>query len=180
MVDISDKGSTKRAATATGRIYIPRTAYDLVVTTHSIQDSISSQEDPRMIKARHKGDTLTVAQLAAIMGSKRTSDLIPLCHPLSITSVQVTLTPEEGSADSGGPSILCQATVCTEGKTGVEMEALTAVSVGLLTVWDMLKAVAGKDMEIGEIFVSRKSGGRSGDFERQVVPRKVCQGLHHE
>jgi len=181
MVDVSDKRSTKRTATATGRIYIPRTAYDLVITTHSTKDlqhSIVSQEDPGMVKARRKGDTLTVAQLAAIMGAKRTSDLVPLCHPLSITSVQVTLTPEEGFRDSRGPSILCQATVCTEGKTGVEMEALTAVSVGLLTVWDMLKAVAGKDMEIGEIFVSHKSGGRSGDFERKVAPRKVCQGPH--
>jgi len=85
----------------------------------------------------------------------------------------VTLTPEPPSphTDNSGASrhsIACRATVSCEGKTGVEMEALTAVSVGLLTVWDMLKAVAGKEMEIGEIFVSDKSGGRSGDFHRRV------------
>jgi cyclic pyranopterin phosphate synthase len=116
---------------------------------------------------QRKGDALTVAQLAAIMGSKKTADLIPLCHPLNLTNVAVTLTPEAPKEHTGRYSIVCCATVTSEGKTGVEMEALTAVSVGLLTVWDMLKAVAGKEMEIGGILVSHKAGGRSGDFHRK-------------
>jgi len=127
-------------------------------------------------KACAKGDVLTVAQLAAIMACKRTSDLIPLCHPLSLSHISVTLTPEilpdRNTADALSEqnhlySILCRATVTCDGRTGVEMEALTAVSVGLLTVWDMLKAVAGKEMVIGEILVAQKSGGKSGDFIRE-------------
>ncbi|KAF8641113.1 hypothetical protein AX17_000755 [Amanita inopinata Kibby_2008] len=166
MVDVSDKQPTRRSATAIGRIYIPDIAYKLITSTYPSDEAV----DGAFEKARKKGDTLTVAQLAAIMGAKKTSDLIPLCHPLALTKISVTLTPEPASdsADSQGrASVLCQATVSCDGKTGVEMEALTAVSVGLLTVWDMLKAVAGKDMEIGQIFVSRKSGGRSGDFVRK-------------
>ena len=134
-------------------------------------------------KARAKGDVLTVAQLAAIMGCKRTAELVPLCHPLQLSHVAVRLYPElrrpAGAAPEGeraceqdahggrSPySVLCVATVTCEGKTGVEMEALTAVSVGLLTVWDMLKVVAGKEMVIGEVLVERKAGGKSGDFVR--------------
>ncbi|ESK92670.1 molybdopterin cofactor biosynthetic protein [Moniliophthora roreri MCA 2997] len=168
MVDVSDKSVTKRTATAIGRIYIPPIAYDLVVSDYPV-DNDNAVEDGKTeakTKALRKGDALTVAQLAAIMGSKKTHDLIPLCHPLPLTKVAVTLTPERDENVSGTHrhSIKCQATVTTEGKTGVEMEALTAVSVGLLTVWDMLKAVAGKEMVIGDIYVSEKSGGRSGDF----------------
>jgi molybdenum cofactor biosynthesis protein MoaC len=172
MVDISDKVPTTRTATAMGRIYIPAIAYQLVTSSYPIENQESS---PGFAKARRKGDALTIAQLAAIMGSKKTSDLIPLCHPLTLNKVSVTLTPEvlscstsSSHAEAGRHSILCRATVTAEGKTGVEMEALTAVSVGLLTVWDMLKAVAGKEMEIGEIKVVAKSGGRSGDFERST------------
>lgn len=172
MVDISEKTPTTRTATATGRIYIPPIAYQLVTSTYpSEDDSSSSTTSPDFIKARRKGDALTVAQLAAIMASKRTSDLIPLCHPLMLNKVAVTLAPEAPpplSRDEERHYITCSATVTTEGKTGVEMEALTAVSVGLLTVWDMLKAVAGKEMEIGEIKVVQKSGGRSGDFTRDA------------
>jgi len=159
MVDVAPKSPTQRSATATGRIFIPPSAYELVTRTYPSDDSLSDSEK----KAQRKGDALTVAQLAAIMGCKKTSDLIPLCHPLALTRVSVTLTPE---SREGRHSILCSATVGCEGKTGVEMEALTAVSVGLLTLWDMLKAVAGKEMEIGEIMVTRKSGGKSGDFIR--------------
>lgn len=172
MVDVADKQPTKRTATAVGRIYIPRVAFELVTSTYPASDAgqePDTPEDRAKAKARRKGDALTVAQLAAVMGSKRTSDLIPLCHPLALSNVSVILTPELPDADSeqrGRHSIMCRATVSCEGKTGVEMEALTAVSVGLLTVWDMLKAVAGKEMEIGSIYVSRKSGGRSGDFAR--------------
>jgi len=171
MVDISDKKDTRRLATATGRIWIPPVAYELVTSTYPTDDrNLSDKQDAAVQKARRKGDALTVAQLAGIMASKKTHDLIPLCHPLSITKVSVTLTPEAPDEKLGTlrHSILCKATVSTEGKTGVEMEALTAVSVALLTVWDMLKAVAGREMEIGRIIVTHKSGGRSGDFVRET------------
>ncbi|KAG2756511.1 molybdenum cofactor biosynthesis prote [Suillus brevipes Sb2] len=169
MVDVGNKDATKRSATASGRIYIPRSAYDLVTGSGDADST-----DKTIQKARSKGDVITVAQLAAIMGCKRTADLIPLCHPLQISNVSVTLTPEcgvrpveqPGNEDASEYSIKCTATVACEGKTGVEMEALTAVSVGLLTVWDMLKAVAGKEMKIGEIIVTHKTGGKSGDFTR--------------
>ncbi|KAF8078973.1 hypothetical protein FPV67DRAFT_1616512 [Lyophyllum atratum] len=176
MVDIANKQPTKRTATAVGRIYITATAYELVTSSYPTAAGAgdnptepSNAEEKAKAKARRKGDALTVAQLAAIMGAKKTSDLIPLCHPLSLSHVSVTLTPEAPGSEleSHRHSIVCRATVSTEGKTGVEMEALTAVSIGLLTVWDMLKAVAGREMEIGGIVVSRKSGGRSGDFERE-------------
>jgi len=173
MVDVADKTPTKRSATATGRIYIPQIAYELVTSSDSKDPENDSAEARAKIKARRKGDVLTVAQLAAIMGAKRTSDLIPLCHPLALSHVSVTLTPEihrgGTSGRDGGAiySILCSATVSCEGRTGVEMEALTAVSVGALTVWDMLKAVAGKEMIIGDIAVVRKKGGKSGDFIRE-------------
>ncbi|KAJ4485751.1 molybdenum cofactor biosynthesis prote [Lentinula aciculospora] len=170
MVDVSEKLVTKRSATAIGRIYIPKRAYDLINTSypsepHSINASPTGEAETKVIR---KGDTLTVAQLAAIMGSKKTSDLIPLCHPLPLTNVKVNLTCEAIEQPQGTwkYSVVCHASVDCEGKTGVEMEALTAVSVGLLTVWDMLKAVAGKEMIISEIMVSKKSGGRSGDFSR--------------
>ncbi|KAG6845354.1 hypothetical protein H0H87_010463 [Tephrocybe sp. NHM501043] len=172
MVDIAAKHPTKRVATASGRIYITPVAYELVTSSYPVGDLPCSNSDKEKAKAkaRRKGDALTVAQLAAIMGAKKTSDLIPLCHPLSLTQVSVTLVPKVAEEDQEGLRhyILCEATVSTEGKTGVEMEALTAVSVGLLTVWDMLKAVAGREMEISGITVTRKSGGRSGDFEREA------------
>ncbi|KAH8099835.1 molybdenum cofactor biosynthesis prote [Cristinia sonorae] len=181
MVDVSPKTPTKRTATASGRIYVPKIAYELITTSKLSEDidrtvSPSDEVEKAKAKARSKGDVLTVAQLAAIMGCKRTADLIPLCHPLALTNVSVRLLPEHhpqprtGPASNDGPpsqySVMCQATVSCEGKTGVEMEALTAVSVGLLTVWDMLKAVAGREMVIGEIVVDRKEGGKSGDFVR--------------
>ncbi|KIJ66204.1 hypothetical protein HYDPIDRAFT_174367 [Hydnomerulius pinastri MD-312] len=176
MVDVGDKDPTKRTATATGHIYIPKVAYDLI--NGSPLQAGDREQDPLLekaqAKARKKGDVLTVAQLAAIMGCKRTPDLIPLCHPLQLSNISVALTPEvialdQNAAHSAGRlpyRIKCSATVSCEGKTGVEMEALTAVSIGLLTVWDMLKAVSGKEMMIGDIIVSHKSGGKSGDFTR--------------
>ncbi|KAL7285567.1 hypothetical protein ACG7TL_000671 [Trametes sanguinea] len=184
MVNVAHKEPTSRYATATGRIIIPKIAYDLI-TGASIEDDGNDPSGAEAAslreakaKTRSKGDVLTVAQLAAIMGCKRTAELIPLCHPLQLSHISVTLEPEamlrtasdasSASAGQGFPgctrsdtgkpqdeplvySIVCRATVSCEGKTGVEMEALTAVSVGLLTVWDMLKAVAGKEMVIGEI-----------------------------
>ncbi len=168
MVDVSAKEITRRTATATGRIFIPLVAYKLLVSAYPDGEEPSPVVEKAKQKVRRKGDTLTVAQLAAIMGSKKTSDLIPLCHPLQLSNVSVVLTPEAPAHDIQRYSVLCRATVCCDGKTGVEMEALTAVSVGLLTVWDMLKAVAGKEMEIGEIVVTEKSGGKSGDFVRNI------------
>lgn len=176
MVDVSSKEPTKRTATATGSIYVPKIAYELVSGMDAPEDT-DLQTVPSLQtaleKSRNKGHTLTVAQLAAIMGCKRTAELIPLCHPLKLSNISVTLTPEpilrEGMpqlVDRPPYRIRCTATVSCEGKTGVEMEALTAVTVGLLTVWDMLKAVAGKEMVIGDIVVSHKSGGKSGDFIR--------------
>jgi len=169
MVNVTDKSPTKRSATATGRIYIPQVAYELVTSSDADHADDTSPEAQATAKARGKGDALTVAQLAAIMGAKRTSDLIPLCHPLALSHISVTFTPDIlQSVHSGGKrySILCSATVTCEGKTGVEMEALTAVSVGMLTIWDMLKSVAGKEMVIGDIMVLRKEGGKTGDFIR--------------
>jgi len=199
MVDVSAKEPTKRTATASGRIYIPQVAYELIteppIPTQDGRDRDSQEAQSALErakrKARAKGDVLTVAQLAAIMGCKRTHELIPLCHPLHLTQISVMLYPENDHAMSERPSsprngenssgeygahgarspysVLCVATVTCEGKTGVEMEALTAVSVGLLTVWDMLKAVAGREMIIGDVVVTEKAGGKSGDFKREAL-----------
>lgn len=175
MVDVGDKPPTKRSATAVGRIRITPLAYELVTKTYPVEERDSDASSPAQLaanKARRKGDALTIAQIAAIMGAKQTSNLIPLCHPLSLSKISVNLEPQEDqTAGPDGNSIVrhyiqCAATVSCEGKTGVEMEALTAVSVGLLTVWDMLKAVAGREMEICDLKVISKSGGASGDFTR--------------
>lgn len=141
MVDVSAKASTPREATAAGEIRMSPAAI------RAIRDG-----------AVRKGDPLQTARVAGIMAAKRAADLIPLCHPLALTSVDVTLTPKRW-----GYAIA--ATVRTSGPTGVEMEALTAVSVAALTVYDMLKAVD-RSMEIGAIRVTAKSGGRSGTFTR--------------
>ncbi|PPQ79423.1 hypothetical protein CVT25_002693 [Psilocybe cyanescens] len=176
MVDVGNKQSTKRTATASGRIYITKLAYDLITTSYPTEDSPrdSNPEAKAIAKVRRKGDVLTVAQLAAIMGAKQTSSLIPLCHPLTLSKIDVALKAETSATTASSRestteitySILCTSTVSCEGKTGVEIEALTSVSIGLLTVWDMLKAVAGKEMKIGDIMVNHKAGGRSGDFNR--------------
>ncbi|CAL1694522.1 unnamed protein product [Somion occarium] len=180
----------------TGRpAMVTKSAYDLVTSAEALPDTSDTNvtktaTQKAVDKARSKGNVLTVAQLAAIMGCKRTSDLIPLCHPLPLSHISVSLSldgPRSVERSRGleefttsGPdvrhaselndrppfSIVCQATVSCEGKTGVEMEALTAVSVGLLTVWDMLKAIAGREMVIGDIVVQRKEGGKSEDFVR--------------
>ena len=142
MVDVSEKDVTARIAVAEGYITMTPETLDLIV---------SGRAD--------KGDVLGIARLAGIMGAKKTADLIPLCHPLPITKVSVDLTP-----DIDLPGIRIAATVKTTGKTGVEMEALTAVSTAALTVHDMVKAVQ-KDMVIGGIRVTLKDGGKSGRFE---------------
>jgi molybdenum cofactor biosynthesis protein MoaC len=157
MVSVSQKPSTHRTAQAIGSIYLPPHAFSLI---SSSSPSSSSSSSSSKLETK-KGDVLSIAQLAGIMASKTTSSLIPLCHPLSLTHISITLTPIVSTQ-----SILISATVECFGPTGVEMEALMGVNVALLTVWDMLKAVAGKEMRIGEIMVVKKSGGRSGDWER--------------
>jgi cyclic pyranopterin phosphate synthase len=141
MVDISDKPETERTAIAKGEVRM------LPATMALIQAG-----------AMKKGDVLTVAQLAGVMGAKRTADLIPLCHPLPLTQVDVQL-----ELDAVLPGVQITAIVRTVGKTGVEMEALTAVAVAALTVYDMAKAVE-KTMRIQNIRLVEKHGGRSGDI----------------
>jgi cyclic pyranopterin phosphate synthase len=150
-----------------GRIFLPQHAYDLIAPNSNVTLSLDPVIRKAQEKAKSKGDVFTVAQLAGIMGAKSTSRLIPLCHPLAISHVDVALTPEENT-ERLEFSVLCRATVRCRGSTGVEMEALTAVNVALLTVWDMLKATAGREMKIGDIFVTEKSGGAGGDFSRQA------------
>ncbi|AGI71390.1 molybdenum cofactor biosynthesis protein C [Octadecabacter arcticus 238] len=142
MVDVSTKDITSRIATAAAWIKMsPETLAHVTAGTAK------------------KGDVLDIARIAGIQGAKKTSDLIPLCHPLAITKVAVDLTP-----DPTLPGVRIEATVKTTGQTGVEMEALTAASIAALTVYDMLKAVQ-KDMEIGGLHVTLKDGGKSGRFE---------------
>jgi len=142
MVDVSTKDITSRIATATAWIQMsPETLAHVTAGTAK------------------KGDVLGIARIAGIQGAKKTSDLIPLCHPLAITKVAVDLTP-----DPTLPGVRIEATVKTTGQTGVEMEALTGASIAALTVYDMLKAVQ-KDMKIGGLHVTLKDGGKSGRFE---------------
>ena len=142
MVDVSTKDITSRIATAAAWIKMsPETLAHVTAGTAK------------------KGDVLGIARITGIQGAKKTSDLIPLCHPLAITKVAVDLTP-----DPTLPGVRIEATVKTTGQTGVEMEALTAASIAALTVYDMLKAVQ-KDMEIGGLHVTLKDGGKSGRFE---------------
>ncbi|MDQ2088543.1 cyclic pyranopterin monophosphate synthase MoaC [Marimonas arenosa] len=142
MVDVSDKAVTDRVAVARGQVTIAPETYALISEGRA-----------------KKGDVLSVARLAGIMGAKKTPDLIPLCHPLAITKVSVELT-----LDSDLPGVQIEATVKTTGQTGVEMEALTAVSTAALTVYDMVKA-ADKGMVISDIRVVLKDGGKSGRYE---------------
>lgn len=143
MVDVSAKPDSARMARATGWISMSRATHDAIAAN-----------------GVKKGDVLAVARLAGIMAAKRTSDLIPLCHPLALTDVTVEL-----STDAGLPGVRVDAVARTVGKTGVEMEALTAASVALLTVYDMAKAMD-RAMVIGDISLAEKSGGASGDFAR--------------
>ena len=142
MVDVAAKGETHRVARASGVIRMQPATLALI-------ESASAA----------KGDVLGVARLAGIMAAKRTADLIPLCHPLALSKVAVDLVP-----DPALNRVAIEATVATTGPTGVEMEALTAVSVAALTVYDMLKA-ADRGMVIGEIRLALKEGGKSGRFE---------------
>jgi cyclic pyranopterin phosphate synthase len=144
MVDVSDKAVTSRVAVAAGWIKMAPETFDIISEGRA-----------------KKGDVLGIARLAGIMGAKKTADLIPLCHPLPITKVSVDLT-----LDPDLPGVRIEATVKTTGQTGVEMEALTAVSTAALTVYDMTKAVD-KAMEIGGIHVTLKDGGKSGRYQAE-------------
>lgn len=143
MVDVGAKAATERTAVAEGLIRMAREALDEVQRN-----------------AGPKGDVLTTAELAGVMAAKRTADLIPLCHPLPLDHVAV-----EVSLDPTVPGVRVRATVRATARTGVEMEALTAVAVALLTVYDMVKA-ADRGMEIEEIRLLEKAGGKSGDWRR--------------
>ena len=141
MVDVSGKAETVREATAKGRVKMQAASLALITENKS-----------------PKGDVLAVARIAGIMAAKRTAELIPLCHPLPIASVVVELV-----LNAADPAVEIAATVRTTGRTGVEMEALTAVSVAALTIYDMVKA-ADRGMRIEDIRLVAKSGGKSGDF----------------
>ena len=144
MVDVGQKAETHRIATASGNIKM------LPATLSLIQQGNAK-----------KGDVIGIARIAAIQASKKTSDLIPLCHPIGLTRVAVTFDIDEVNS-----SVLCTVTTETYGKTGVEMEALTAVTVGLLTIYDMCKGVD-RGMTISDIKVLEKHGGKSGDWLAQ-------------
>jgi len=142
MVDVSDKPVTSRTAVAEGKVRMSPQTLDIIKEGRA-----------------KKGDVLAVARLAGIMGAKKTADLIPLCHPLALTRVAVALTPDDDL-----PGVHIEATVRTTGQTGVEMEALTAVSTAALTVYDMVKAVE-RSMVISDIRLVLKDGGKSGRYE---------------
>ena len=144
MVDVGEKVPTKRTAVAGARVLVSRETFDLICSG-----------------GMKKGDVLTVAQIAGVMGAKRTPDLIPMCHPIQITGINLEL-----SLDEMRCAVDIRATVSCDGKTGVEMEALTAASTAALTVYDMCKAVQ-KDMVITDVRLITKTGGIHGDFHRK-------------
>ena len=149
MVDVGGKAATHRVAVATGRI-------EMLATTLALIESGTAK----------KGDVLGIARIAGIQAAKKTSDLIPLCHPLALTRVAVAFAMVDRNADANPdtvPQVTCTATVETVGPTGVEMEALTAVQVALLTVYDMCKAVD-RGMRITDVHVLEKHGGKSGSW----------------
>jgi len=150
MVDVSAKGETHRIARASGVIRMQPATFALIESGQA-----------------KKGDVIGVARIAAIQAAKRTADLIPLCHPLPITRVAI-----EFELDAAASSVRCIAQVETLGRTGVEMEALTAVQIGLLTIYDMCKA-ADRDMVMGEIRVLEKHGGKSGDWVAPAAPGAI-------
>ena len=151
MVDVSAKGSTERIAVARGRVLM------LPETLRRIQEGKIA-----------KGDVLAVAQVAGVMGAKRTPDLVPMCHPLMLTSVNIDFQEDATPDERGLCSLTIQASVKTNGQTGVEMEAMTAVTIAALTVYDMCKAVD-KGMSVGDVCLVSKSGGKSGTYQRTDV-----------
>ena len=144
MVNVGEKPITERTAVAAGRVLVNKDTFDLIKTG-----------------GMKKGDVLTVAQIAGVMGAKRVPDIIPMCHPVITNGIDLHL-----SLDEERTSVEIEASVSCDGKTGVEMEALTAVSVACLTVYDMCKAVQ-KDMVISDIRLVSKTGGVHGDYNRR-------------
>lgn len=144
MVDVGGKAISDRLAVAEGRIVMQAQTLDLIVAG-----------------GHKKGDVLGIARIAGIMGAKKTADLVPLCHPIMLTKVEVVLEPQPDDH-----AVYCQASVATQGQTGVEMEALTAVQVALLTVYDMCKAVD-RGMTIEQVQLLQKAGGKSGSWQRE-------------
>ncbi len=151
MVDVTEKRPTERIAVAQGRVFV-------------LPETLEKIHNGRIAK----GDVLAVAQVAGVMGAKRTPDLIPMCHPLLLTSVDIDFTEDSQPDSRGRCSIAIQATVKTTGNTGVEMEAMTAVCVAALTIYDMCKAVD-KGIEVGQVFLESKAGGKSGTYRRNPV-----------
>lgn len=149
MVDISAKNATERTATAQARVFL------LPETLEKIQRGKIA-----------KGDVLAVAQVAGVMGAKKTPDLIPMCHPILLTSVDISFTEDSRPDQDGCCSITVLATAKATGPTGVEMEAMTAASVSALTIYDMCKAVD-RGMRFSEVCLLSKSGGKSGPYSRQ-------------
>lgn len=144
MVDVGDKEITKRIAIAEGKIFVSKEVYDAI-----------KNKDVR------KGDVLTVATTAGIMACKKNFEIIPMCHILNLTNARIEWELDDNKQTDGNYIVKCTCTVKCEGKTGVEMEALTGVSVALLTVYDMVKAIS-KKMIIGDIHLKEKDGGKSG------------------
>ena len=144
MVDVTDKGATERIAVAEGRVIMRKETLDMVLQGNAL-----------------KGDVLGAARLAGIMAAKRTHGLIPLCHPLPLSKIEIEINPEHAL-----PGFLVQATVKVTARTGVEMEALTAVSIGCLTIYDMIKAVE-RGVHIEGIRLLHKSGGKSGEWHAE-------------
>ena len=145
MVDVTAKAATERTAVAEGRVIMRKETLDAVIAGNAV-----------------KGDVLGAARLAGIMAAKRTHGLIPLCHPLPITKIEIDINPEHSL-----PGFLVQATVKVTGQTGVEMEALVAVSIACLTIYDMAKAIE-KSMHIEGVRLLHKSGGKSGDYHADL------------
>src|SRR5687768_15178463 len=151
MVDVGEKPETERVAVASGRVRMTGETVELIRTGRAA-----------------KGDVLAVAQVAAVMGAKKTADLIPMCHPLMLTRIDVVF-------DLRQEGVLIEATVGTRGRTGVEMEALTAVATAALTIYDMVKAVD-RGMTIEEIRLESKEGGRSGRWSREAAKAGTMPG----
>lgn len=158
MVDITGKRSTQRIATATGRVYM-------------------KPETLRRIQRRDlaKGDVLAIAQIAGVMGAKQVPDLIPLCHPLILSGVEMEFKEDPVPDDQNRCGISIMATVRTTGRTGVEMEAMTAVSVAALTIYDMCKSLD-RELSFGEIMLVKKTGGKSGSFRRRTGQKSKGHG----
>jgi cyclic pyranopterin monophosphate synthase len=149
MVDVAEKAQTERVATAQAKVYLQPE------TLEKIQRGKIA-----------KGDVLAVAQVAGVMGAKKTPDLIPMCHPIFLTSVDISFKEEPQPDAQGRCSIMITATAKTSGQTGVEMEAMTAVSIAALTIYDMCKAVD-RGMSFSDVWLLSKSGGKSGPYNRE-------------